>query len=229
MNYSTLYAADKTLLMVFNGSHCPFVDRLAVTLTCGYMWIPLYIALLLLVINNHKTVFQISLVIGMALLAIVLSEGMADLIVKPLVARLRPIHDTLMQDRVQVVNNYRVEGYSFFSAHASNTMAVAVFFSLLVKDRLFACTLITWALVNCWTRLYLGVHYPSDIIVGVVWGSVSGLFAYTIYNNKVKDTRRLSVSDNAATTDMAYRRSDINRVICVMALLVIFAIIFSLT
>lgn len=227
MNYSTLYAADKTLLMVFNGSHCPFVDRLAVTLTCGYMWIPLYIALLLLVINNHKTVAQISLVIGMALLAIVLSEGMADLIVKPLVARLRPIHDTLMQDSVQVVNNYRAEGYSFFSAHASNTMAVAVFFSLLVKDRLFACTLIVWALVNCWTRLYLGVHYPSDIIVGVVWGSVSGLFAYTIYN-KVKDTRRLSVSDNAATTDMAYRRSDINTVICVMALLVIFAIIFSL-
>lgn len=228
MNYSTLYAADKTLLMVFNGSHCPFVDRLAVTLTCGYMWIPLYIALLLLVINNHKTVVQISLVIGMALLAIVLSEGMADLIVKSLVARLRPIHDILMQDSVQVVNNYRAEGYSFFSAHASNTMAVAVFFSLLVKDRLFACTLITWALVNCWTRLYLGVHYPSDIIVGVVWGSVSGLFAYTMYN-KVKDTRRLSVSDNAATTDMAYRRSDINRVICVMALLVIFAIIYSLT
>lgn len=228
MNYSTLYAADKTLLMVFNGSHCPFVDRLAVTLTCGYMWIPLYIALLLLVINNHKTVVQISLVIGMALLTIVLSEGMADLIVKPLVARLRPIHDTLMQDSVQVVNNYRAEGYSFFSAHASNTMAVAVFFSLLVKDRLFTCTLIIWALVNCWTRIFLGVHYPSDIIVGVVWGSVSGLFAYTIYN-KVKDTRRLSVSDNAAITDMAYRRSDINRVICVMALLVIFAIIFSLT
>ena len=228
MNYSTLYAADKTLLMVFNGSHCPFVDRLAVTLTCGYMWIPLYIALLLLVINNHKTMAQISLVISMALLAIVLSEGMADLIVKPLVARLRPIHDTLMQDSVQVVNNYRAEGYSFFSAHASNTMAVAVFFSLLVKDRLFACILIVWALVNCWTRLYLGVHYPSDIIVGVVWGSVSGLFAYTIYN-KVKDTRCLSVSDDAATTDMAYRRTDINRAICVMALLVIFAIIFSLT
>lgn len=227
MNYSTLYAADKTLLMVFNGSHCPFVDRLAVTLTCGYMWIPLYIALLLLVINNHKTVVQISLVISMALLAIVLSEGMADLIVKPLVARLRPIHDTLMQDSVQVVNNYRAEGYSFFSAHASNTMAVAVFFSLLVKDRLFACTLITWALVNCWTRLYLGVHYPSDIIVGVVWGSVSGLFAYTMYN-KVKDTRSVRVSDDAATTDMAYRRSDINTVISVMALLVIFAIIFSL-
>lgn len=227
MNYSTLYAADKTLLMVFNGSHCPFVDRLAVTLTCGYMWIPLYIALLLLVINNHKTVVQISLVIGMALLAIVLSEGMADLIVKPLVARLRPIHDTLMQDCVQVVNNYRAEGYSFFSAHASNTMAVAVFFSLLVKDRLFACILIVWALVNCWTRLYLGVHYPSDIIVGVVWGSVSGLFAYTMYN-KVKDTRSVRASDDAATTDMAYRRSDINTVICVMALLVIFAIIFSL-
>lgn len=228
MNYSTLYAADKTLLMVFNGSHCPFVDRLAVTLTCGYMWIPLYIALLLLVINNHKTVVQISLVIGMALLAIVLSEGMADLIVKPLIARLRPIHDILMQDSVQVVNNYRAEGYSFFSAHASNTMAVAVFFSLLVKDRLFACTLITWALVNCWTRLYLGVHYPSDIIVGVVWGSVSGLFAYTMYN-KVKDTRSVRASDDAATTDMAYRRSDINTVISVMALLVIFAIIFSLT
>ena len=228
MNYSTLYAADKTLLMVFNGSHCPFVDRLAVTLTCGYMWILLYIALLLLVINNHKTVVQISLVIGMALLAIVLSEGMADLIVKPLIARLRPIHDILMQDSVQVVNNYRAEGYSFFSAHASNTMAVAVFFSLLVKDRLFACTLITWALVNCWTRLYLGVHYPSDIIVGVVWGSVSGLFAYTMYN-KVKDTRSVRASDDAATTDMAYRRSDINTVISVMALLVIFAIIFSLT
>ena len=197
MNYSTLYAADKTLLMVFNGSHCPFVDRLAVTLTCGYMWIPLYIALLLLVINNHKTVVQISLVIGIALLAIVLSEGMADLIVKPLVARLRPIHDTLMQDCVQVVNNYCAEGYSFFSAHASNTMAVAVFFSLLVKDRLFACILIVWALVNCWTRLYLGVHYPSDIIVGVVWGTDSDLSANSIYN-KVKSTRHIKASADAS-------------------------------
>ena len=228
MNCSTLYDADKALLYVFSGCHNPFVDKLALTLTCGYMWIPLYIAIFVLIVQNNKTIPQISLVIGMVLLGMLLSEGMADLIVKPFVCRTRPTYDTLLQHNLHIVDNYRAEGYSFFSAHASNTMTVAVFFSMLVRNRLLTWTLIIWALVNCWTRLYLGVHYPSDIVVGMFWGAVSGLLSYAIYN-KVYSAKRKGASVDTATTRMVYRRKDINTVLYTLLVLVIFAIIYSLT
>ena len=168
----TLIDIDREILAFFNGSASLFVDNLAVVLTSGLTWIPLYISLLYIVIKNNETMKQIMLVIGCVFLCIVLSDGVADFIVKPLVGRLRPSNDPLVMCTVDVVNGMRSAQYSFFSAHASNTFCIAMFFSLLVRKKSFVVSMVTWSLVNCWTRMYLGLHYPSDIIVGLLWGGI---------------------------------------------------------
>jgi undecaprenyl-diphosphatase len=82
---------------------------------------------------------------------------------------------------IDTVDNYRGGNYGFFSAHASNTFSIALFFSLLMRRRWLVVTLVCYSLVNCWTRLYLGVHYPGDITVGLIWGSIVGYCVYRLY------------------------------------------------
>ena len=154
----TLVDIDRTLLAFFNGSESLYVDNLAVALTSGFTWIPLYLSLLYVVIKNSETMKQIMLVIGCVCLCIILSDGLADFIMKPMVGRFRPSQDPLLKYAVDVVNGTRGTLYGFFSAHASNTFFIAVFFSLLVRNRKIVTAMIAWTLVNCWTRMYLGLN-----------------------------------------------------------------------
>ena len=172
----TLVELDQNILSFFNGSSSLFVDNLALILTSGLTWIPLYLSLLYVVIKNNETMKQIMLIIGCVCLCILLSDGIADFIVKPLVARPRPSNDPLLKYTIDVVNGLRGTQYSFFSAHASNTFCIAVFFSLLIRKRNFVIAMVAWSLINCWTRMYLGLHYPSDIFVGLLWGGGVGVF-----------------------------------------------------
>ena len=82
---------------------------------------------------------------------------------------------------VDVVDGYRGGKYGFFSAHACNTFSIAIFFSWLVRSKVLTFTLVLWSLVNCWTRLYLGVHFPGDILVGLTWGFIVGTSVYFFY------------------------------------------------
>ena len=110
-----LIALDQELLMWFNGSDSLFTDRLAEALTAGVVWIPLYVALFYLVLKNNETMLQIGIIMGCALLCILLSDGMADGIVKPLVQRPRPCNDPILKYMVDVVDNHREKSFSFFS------------------------------------------------------------------------------------------------------------------
>ena len=224
----TLIDIDREILAFFNGSASLFVDNLAVVLTSGLTWIPLYISLLYIVIKNNETMKQIMLVIGCVLLCIVLSDGVADFIVKPLVGRLRPSNDPLVMCTVDVVNGMRSAQYSFFSAHASNTFCIAMFFSLLVRKKSFVVSMVTWSLVNCWTRMYLGLHYPSDIIVGLLWGGIVGSVVYLIY---IKSYLRMYPDFNYISsqyTSTGYNRIDVDAVLLVLTLTLLYAIMRAL-
>lgn len=223
-----LIALDQELLMWFNGSDSLFVDRLAMSLTAGVTWIPLYIALFYLVVKNNETMLQIGIIVGCSMLCILLADGMADGIVKPLVARPRPSNDPIIKYAVDVVNNHRGMSFSFFSAHAANTMSLAVFFSLLVRNRLFSSALIIWSLVNCWTRMYLGLHYPGDILCGLLWGSVSGGLSYLVFHRfYFKVSPRLNYVSSQYTRT-GYNIIDIDVVLAVMVFTVAAAVINSL-
>ena len=172
---------DKQLLLTLNGSDSLFLDYLVMTLTNAKTWIPLYLALFYVVVKSNAKAKDILLVVAAAGLCVLLAGTVDDTIVKPMVARWRPGRDPEIGMLVDTVNGYRGGKYGFFSAHASNTFSIALFFSLLMRHRLFTCFMVGWSLTNCWTRLYLGVHYPGDITVGLIWGALVGYGVYRLY------------------------------------------------
>ena len=217
MTLESIIEFDQQLLLWFNGSDSLFLDRMSDMLTWGFTWTPLFLALFFLVVKNNETMPQIVLVTCCAGLCILLADGMADGIVKPLVARPRPARDPYLKYLVDVVDGHRGSGFSFFSAHAANTMSLAVFFSMLVRNRLFTVVMVLWSLLNCWTRLYLGLHYPVDIVCGLLWGIVSGLISYMVYH---KFYYKISPKINYISshyTSSGYSMADIDMVVVVVA------------
>lgn len=221
----TILEVDRDLLFWFNGSGSLFIDRWMAILTCGFTWIPLYISLLYLVIKNNETMTQILLIIGCSLLCVVFADGVADFIVKPLIARWRPSNDPLIKYSVQVVGGMRGSDYGFFSAHAANTFSIAIFFCLLVRSKILSVSILLWSLVNCYTRMYLGLHYPLDILCGLLWGGAVGCGSYIIYN---KVYNKISPANNFISTQYTstgYSLDDVDVVELVMVATLIFTVI----
>ncbi|MDE7085557.1 MAG: phosphatase PAP2 family protein [Prevotella sp.] len=181
MYMEELIQLDKQLLLMVNGSDSLFLDYLVMTLTNAKTWIPLYIALFYVVLKANNTVRDILLVLAAAGLCVLLAGTVDDMLVKPTVARWRPGHDPEIGLLVDTVDGYRGGKYGFFSAHASNTFSIALFFSLLMRRRLLVLTMLAYSLLNCLTRLYLGVHYPGDITVGLLWGALVGYSVYRLH------------------------------------------------
>lgn len=228
MDFSTIQNIDFQVLQWFNGSNNVILDQLALVSTSGFTWIPLYVVLFIVVMRNNETMMQIGLVVGAALLCILFADGFSDGIIKPLAERWRPSNDPLVKYSVRVVDNLRMKDYSFCSAHAANTMSIAVFFSLLVRSRMLTITMIVWSLVNCWTRLYLGVHYPLDIATGLLLGSVVGFLVYLLYHRMY---RRISpeikyISNQYTST--GYDHDDIDMIMTVLMLVLVYVVIRAL-
>jgi undecaprenyl-diphosphatase len=229
MTLESLIEIDQSLLLWFNGSDSLFLDRFMEMLTWGFTWTPLYLALFYLVVKNNETMAQIALTMGCAALCIILADGVADGIVKPLVGRPRPAMDPYIKYMVHVVDNYRGSGFSFFSAHAANTMSLAVFFSLLVRNRLFNTVMVLWSLLNCWTRLYLGMHYPSDILCGLLWGAISGVISYWVfYKIYFKVSPKINYISSQYTRT-GYAIIDIDVVMLVVAAILVAVTLLSLS
>lgn len=225
MDIEKLINIDKTLLPIFNGSGSMFVDRLAITLTSGYTWIPLYVVLLYLVMKNNEKWNSILLIIMCSALCILFSGGVSDLFIKDYFARLRPINDPALRDVVKVILGYKVQGYSFFSSHAANTMSLSVFFMLLVRSRNLSLFLLVWSLLNGWTRLYLGVHYPLDVFVGFVWGAIAGIIVYSIFLFIYKKINYKLHYVSSQYTKTGYDITDIDVVLNVFMLIFAYVVI----
>ena len=225
MGASLLLNADLALLHFFNGSGNMLLDQIVWLLSSGLTWVPLYLALFYIVMRNNETMPQIGLVVLMAILCIFFSDGLVDGIIKPLVARWRPSNDPVIKYTIEVVNNMRLKDYSFCSAHAANTMSLAVFFSLLIRSRLMTFTLVFWSLLNCWTRLYLGVHYPSDILCGLVLGVVVGLLVYLLYYRLYyKISPKIKYISNQYTST-GYAHDDLDFVMGVIMFILVYVLL----
>ncbi|MCI6559568.1 MAG: phosphatase PAP2 family protein, partial [Prevotella sp.] len=140
-------------------------------------------------------------------------------------SRPRPTHDLHIGMLVDVVNEYRGGRYGFFSAHAANTFSVAIFFSLVVRHRILTIFMVTWSLVNCWTRMYLGVHYPGDILCGLIWGAIVGTTAYAIYMRFSPNYQTMSRFISSAYTRRGYLIADIDKVLMVFSATLLYAIL----
>lgn len=228
MTLDALIDFDQHVLTFFNGSDSMFWDQLTLSLTWAYTWVPLYIILFFMVVKNNETMLQIGLVVGCALLGVLLSGGIDAALVKPLVGRLRPCNDPVLKYTVEVVDNYRESDFSFFSAHAANTMSLAVFLAWLVRDRLLSLTMVFWSLLNGWTRLYLGQHFPLDVVVGWLWGAAAGCVAYFVfYKLYFKVSPRLNYISSQYTTT-GYSGADIDVVMLVFVVTIAIVILHTL-
>lgn len=226
MDIATFETLDRQLLEFFNGSNSVFLDSVALTFTSGLTWIPLYVALLYLVIKNSENMAQFGLIVASVLLCMLLSDGVAEYLVKPYVGRLRPSADPAVKYLIDVVGNYRESTtFSFPSAHAANTAAVAVFFSLLVRNKSLSVMLLLWSVLNCWTRLYLGVHYPGDILVGFLWGILSAVVSYGVYRAIYFRLRPRLNYISSQYTSTGYNHEDIDIVLLTGVLLCLYVVL----
>lgn len=216
---------DRQLLLFLNGSNSLFVDGIMLTYTSTLTWIPLFAGLIYLIIKNNETMLQIFLIIFATLLCFGVSDLITDGIVKPLVVRPRPCSDPFLKYVVDVVDNYRMTDYSFFSAHASNTMSIALFLSLLVKDKLFSVAMIGWSLLNCYTRLYLAMHYPSDIFVGLLCGVGVGMLMYYLFSLVMRKIYARPRFISTHYTKSGYSTSDIDVVLLLIVVSLLYGVI----
>lgn len=224
---SFVISLDQELLLALNGSESLYLDRAVRSLTATLTWLPLYLSLFYVVLNNNENFRKVLLILCCAGLCLLFAGAVDDMIVKPGVARWRPTHDPQIGLLVDIVDGYRGGRYGFFSAHASNTFSVAVFFTWLIRSRLLSWALIVWSLTNCWTRLYLGVHYPGDILVGLLWGLMVGTAVYFLYARFTRGMTSGQRYISTQYTSTGYQRSDCDIPIAVLVFTLIFVLIKS--
>ena len=218
MSITELSGIDKYILYWFNGSNSLFEDGLVSLLTSGMTWIPLYIALFYLVMKNNDTMGQIMLIVGSIILCIILTGGIDDIFIKPWIGRVRPCNDPDINAHLNLITGQVESGFSFFSAHAANTMSLAVFLCLLIKDSIFKIVMIGWSLLNGWSRLYLGVHFPSDVLFGFLYGAVIGIIIFSFYKRFYSEMSFQTTYISSQYTSSGYERKDIDVVIVVFLL-----------
>lgn len=203
---------DRQLTLSINGSHSLFIDGVAITATSTTTWIPVACVLLYVIIHNNEMKNIGWLLLGMVLCILLADQG-ASSICKPLVARWRPANDPHLMYLVDVVNDYRGGRYGFFSSHAANTFAIATFTGLIVRDARLGIALTSWALLNCWTRIYLGVHYVGDIAVGIIYGTIIGALVWRGAAQLIPRLRTPATGRRDIQTSTGYQLSDVRLLI----------------
>ena len=176
--FEWLLEFDKKLLFALNHSHTPLFDWLMWQFSGILMWLPLYAFIIYLLVKKFKE--KALLVILIVIFAIGIADYTSVHLFKEVFKRLRPCHNPLIMDSIILVKDYCGGKYGFISSHASNSFALARISSLLLRKKYFTIIIFLWAILVSISRVYLGVHYPSDIMAGALWGSVIGFLLYKI-------------------------------------------------
>ncbi|MBK9290976.1 MAG: phosphatase PAP2 family protein [Bacteroidetes bacterium] len=175
-----LNQADQWLFLLLNGLHHPVIDPVMVFFSKRFGWIPLYLLLLVGLIRYKR--WETLQILLLTVLLIALTDQLSVWI-KFEVARPRPCHEAMLQPLIHLPGGSCGGQFGFVSSHAANTFGLAFWMMVLYRPHLrwVGTTMFVWAAMVSYSRIYLGVHYPGDIIFGALTGIVSGWIIWQIY------------------------------------------------
>ena len=176
---SALEQLDRSLFLLINSYHSPFWDTVMSVISGKVTWVPLYFFILLLIEKRYGR--RIWLIIPLIALAITFADQLSVHAFKETFMRLRPCHEPSLDGMVHLVNGRCGGMYGFVSSHAINSFTAAAISLLLLKKRWFTVAILVWASVVGYSRVYLGVHYPGDVVAGALLGLLTGGMFYQLY------------------------------------------------
>ena len=189
-----LVELDKKAFLYLNGKHLPVFDDIMWLISDTRTWIPFFVILLAVIIYQERP-YQFIITIVFAAITIVICDQLSTFI-KDWVARPRPTHEPGIAHLVHTVNNYRGGAYGFVSSHAANSFGLAAFLACCFRSNKIGAFLFACAIIVSYSRIYLGVHYPFDIIFGAILGLLAGPQCYvfkartaSFIERKVKDRK----------------------------------------
>jgi len=176
----TLLNWDTQLLLFLNDAQTPFWDKVMWAFSDKEFWYPFYGLLIILMGWRYKWNAVITIIF--IAITITLADQISVKCFKFVFERLRPSHNPDIKEQVNILNGYRGGQFGFVSSHAANTFALAAFTTRLFKHKYFTWFIFIWAAVVSYSRIYLGVHYPLDIIGGALLGMGLGVLVFYLYN-----------------------------------------------
>lgn len=166
---------DRELFLIINGHYSKTFDFLMSHVSGKFTWIPVYLFLLISVYQKFR-LKKTLIVVGLVITLIFICDRTSVVLFKDVVQRYRPCHNLEIKNAIHLVNNYCGGQFGFVSSHAANMFGLATFFSLLFCKKIdwkFYLFMI-WATLIGYSRIYLGVHYPLDVIGGAALGTLTG-------------------------------------------------------
>ena len=186
---ASIVDTDIRLFLWLNSHHSPFWDNIMWHISGKVEWLPLYLILIGYIVYKYR--WQSIFIIAGIILCITLADQFAAKAFKEVFQRLRPTHNPAIAELVHTVNGYRGGMYGFVSNHAANTFAIAVYLLLLFKQKWFTVGILFWAALVSYSRIYLGVHFPGDILGGAALGSLIGWLVYFAWKVSVPYTDKI--------------------------------------
>ena len=178
----SLSSIDSDLFIFLNGLHAEWMDKVMTTLTEMWVWTPLYLLLIYWIVKQYgKRCWWIFLAV---VLVILCSDQLASSVCKPLFQRFRPCYSPEFQDTIINLPKGKAGGqYGFVSSHAANSFALATFLTAALRKerRWIGIVVFAWALIFSYTRIYMGYHYPGDILCGALLGFLIGLAIWKLF------------------------------------------------
>ncbi len=212
---------DKALLVAMNNGHTELGNNVWWVVSQTSTWVPVLLVLTGIIVYRKR--WEALWIVGGIAFAILLADQLSSSIIKPMVERLRPTHEPSLEGMVETVNGYEGGMYGFVSSHAANCFAVTMFLILLFQNSVLSVTMVTWTLATCYSRVYLGVHYPGDIVCGAMIGILCGWLSYSLLK-KIR-WESLSVTNTGALkTRNGFVKSD--GWLCAMSMIITFVMIF---
>jgi undecaprenyl-diphosphatase len=200
-----LESLDHKLFLILNSLNSPFWDNVMYAISGKIIWIPLYTVILIYLAIKYKKKFLVILLF--IILAVTLSDQSSVHLFKNLFHRLRPCHEPALEGLVHLVKGECGGLYSFVSSHAANSFNIALLSLMLIKKKWYTISIILWASIIGYSRIYLGVHYPGDVIFGSILGALIGWGIYKLYevtDNKLLKNNKYFKSKNEEQTNSEF-------------------------